>query len=406
MGKPITTLKTLKETKKFFIIMDLKTMYRVARAIIKLALIVPYKITFIFIGFCIAVFLPYGSIQDFFIVNGIVRIFSIMGDSLICLQSCVDVIFPVYDPSLEGVPYHPVYIEDLDFIFLCPRLDDVMNLLVWTYNPSVFDTISNFVFTLNFSSIYCHMDAAEPYQLGLQDPATPVMEGIVGFHSFLMVFLVGIASFVGWLLFQLLTVYIQKKKLIGKEEAFKYRGIDTFTHATLLEIVWTIIPAVVLLTIAVPSFSLLYSVDETIDPSLTLKIVGHQWYWGYEYSDYKDIIIFDAYMLPPEELTIGQFRLLEVDNRVVLPFNTHIRLLITSGDVLHSWAVPSFGVKLDAIPGRLSQTSLFIKRVGTYYGQCSEICGTNHGFMPIVVRSVDVNSYIVWAIGAMKKCKD
>jgi heme/copper-type cytochrome/quinol oxidase subunit 2 len=145
----------------------------------------------------------------------------------------------------------------------------------------------------------------------------------------------------------------------------------------------------------------LYSLDELIDPSLTLKIIGHQWYWSYEYSDFSNlkggqIVAFDSYMIDSKDLTEGSFRLLEVDNRVVLPTDTHIRLLITSADVLHSWAVPSFGIKVDACPGRLSQASLFLKRAGVYYGQCSEICGVNHGFMPIVVKGLVVDTFITW----------
>jgi len=244
----------------------------------------------------------------------------------------------------------------------------------------------NFVF-----SNYIICDASESWQLGMQDPATPVMEGIIHFHNYLMFFLVFIAVFVSWLLNRILAYYREEVNPVAQK----------FTHATLLEIVWTIVPAIILLFIAVPSFSLLYSLDEAIDPSVTLKVVGHQWYWSYEYSDYctlkgGDTLNFDSYMLPIDELTLGSFRLLEVDNRVVLPINTHIRVLITAADVLHSWAVPSFGIKCDACPGRLSQASLFIKREGVFYGQCSEICGVNHGFMPIVVAGVNSNDYISW----------
>ena len=176
---------------------------------------------------------------------------------------------------------------------------------------------------------------------------------------------------------------------------------EKFTHSSLLEIIWTILPAVVLLFIAIPSFTLLYSLDELIDPTITLKIIGHQWYWSYEYSDYNTLeggetLAFDSYLINIDDLTKGSFRLLEVDNRVILPINTHIRLLVTAADVLHSWAVPSFGIKVDACPGRLSQASLFLKREGVYYGQCSEICGVNHGFMPIVVKGVSVDTFIEW----------
>ena len=140
--------------------------------------------------------------------------------------------------------------------------------------------------------------------------------------------------------------------------------------------------------------------DEVIDPIITLKVIGSQWYWSYEYSDNLEFsdepLIFDSYMVQENDLELGQFRLLEVDNRVIVPTNSHIRVLITASDVLHSWAIPSLGVKLDACPGRLNQTSMFIKREGVFYGQCSEICGVNHGFMPIVVEAVSLEDYLTW----------
>ena len=245
------------------------------------------------------------------------------------------------------------------------------------------------IISKNFFIAFC--DAAEPWQLGLQDPATPSMEGMIDFHNYLMVFIIAIGLFVLWMLYYVF-VHFNAKANPSSEK---------FVHSSLLEIVWTILPAVILMFIAVPSFGLLYTLDDLIDPSLTLKIIGHQWYWSYEYSDYATLeggesLNFDSYMVATDDLTHGAFRLLEVDNRVVLPVNTHIRLLITAADVLHSWAVPSFGIKIDACPGRLSQASLFIKREGIYYGQCSEICGVNHGFMPIVVRGVYVDTFIQW----------
>ena len=190
-------------------------------------------------------------------------------------------------------------------------------------------------------------------------------------------------------------------KVVSDFNAVSHPVSEKFTHSTLLEVVWTILPAIILMIIAVPSFGLLYSLDELIDPTITLKIVGHQWYWSYEYSDYATLeggesLNFDSYLVTTADLNRGAFRLLEVDNRVLLPINTHIRLLITAADVLHCWAVPSFGIKVDACPGRLSQASLFIKREGYFYGQCSEICGVNHGFMPIVVRGVYVDKFIKW----------
>jgi len=251
-------------------------------------------------------------------------------------------------------------------------------------------------------------DVAEPWQLGFQDPATPTMEGIIEFHHNLMFFITLIAIFTTWVLVRCISFYswdqsefndeLQKNDGASKPVD---REVAMFTHSTPLEIIWTIVPAIILLFIAIPSFALLYSMDEMIDPALTLKVVGHQWYWSYEFSDYATLeggesLNFDSYMLSLDDLTLGNLRLLEVDNRVILPVNTHTRVIVTAADVLHSWAIPSFGLKVDACPGRLNQTSLFIKREGTFYGQCSEICGVNHGFMPIVVKTVDLESYVSW----------
>jgi cytochrome c oxidase subunit 2 len=234
------------------------------------------------------------------------------------------------------------------------------------------------------------LDSAEPWQTGFQDPATPVMEGIINLHNDIMFFLIVIGFLVAWVLYRVCVAYDES---VSPEA-------DKTVHGTTIEIVWTITPALVLMIIAVPSFALLYAMDEIIDPAITLKVVGHQWYWSYEYSDYcadgSEPVAFDSYMLPEDELEPGNLRLLEVDNRVVLPVDTHVRVIITAADVLHCWAMPSFGVKMDACPGRLNQTSVFIKREGVYYGQCSEICGVNHGFMPIVVEAVSLEDYVRW----------
>jgi cytochrome c oxidase subunit 2 len=241
--------------------------------------------------------------------------------------------------------------------------------------------LNKFIFT-------CYCDSAQPWQVTIQDPASPIAEGMFFFHNYLMFFLVGVGIFVLWML--CCSLYYSSPKPIK------------FAHSNVLEIVWTIIPAVILIIIAVPSFTLLYSLDELIEPTITLKIIGHQWYWSYEYSDYlikeqKSLdISFDSYMVQNSDLTYGALRLLEVDRRVVLPAYTHIRLLVSSSDVLHSWAIPSFGIKIDACPGRLSQGFLFVKREGVYYGQCSEICGINHGFMPIVVKVLLPENFLIW----------
>jgi len=249
----------------------------------------------------------------------------------------------------------------------------------------------------NLELLFIAADVAEAWAMNFQDPATPIMEGIIEFHNHLMFFIILIGIFTTWVLGRCLVFYNEDTNKVS----------EMFTHSTYLEIVWTVVPALILLVIAIPSFALLYSLDEHIAPSLTLKVVGHQWYWSYEYSDYSTLeggesLNFDSYMLPTEDLTIGNLRLLEVDNRIILPTGTHIRVIVTAADVLHSWAVPSFGIKVDACPGRLNQCSLWIKREGVYYGQCSEICGVNHGFMPIVVKAVAEEQYVSWIAAKLK----
>ncbi len=232
-------------------------------------------------------------------------------------------------------------------------------------------------------------DAPEPWQWDFQDAASPIMEGIVDLHHDLMFFLIVILVFVLWMLLRILMQFRADKNPLP----------STTNHGTTIEIIWTLIPAVILLFIAVPTFALLYSMDEGIDPAITIKAVGHQWYWTYEYSDYTtdtESLAFESYMVPEDDLEDGQLRLLEVDNRVVVPVDTHVRVLVTSQDVLHSWAIPSLGIKMDACPGRLNQVNMFIKREGVYYGQCSEICGVNHAFMPIVVEAVPLDDYVTW----------
>jgi cytochrome c oxidase subunit 2 len=244
--------------------------------------------------------------------------------------------------------------------------------------------------SLKFFFAFC--DVAERWQIGIQDPATPYAEGMYLFHTFLVSIFCIIGVLVCWILY-----YIINKRLESK-------NVEVFTHSSLLEIIWTFFPAAILLIIAVPSFSLLYSLDELVDPEISIKIVGHQWYWSYEISDFSinDFEYgFDSYMIGVDDLTQGSFRLLEVDNRLILPTNTHIRLLVTAADVLHCWTIPSFGVKIDACPGRLNQASLFIKREGIFYGQCSEICGVNHGFMPIVVKAVNSDIYSKWGVNKL-----
>jgi cytochrome c oxidase subunit 2 len=236
-----------------------------------------------------------------------------------------------------------------------------------------------------------YLDSSYPWQLYFQDPASPVMEGIINLHHDLMFFITFIFFFV--LVVMIRTLYYFHSDSINANIA------GNVVHGTAIEIIWTVIPSVILIIVALPSFALLYSIDEIIDPALTIKCIGHQWFWSYEYSDFESkigAINFDSYMVPEDELEFGELRLLEVDNRIVLPINTHIRILVTAADVLHSWAVPSLGIKVDACTGRLNQTSVFILRSGVFYGQCSEICGVAHGNMPIVIEAVSIDKYITW----------
>nr|CAC82063.1 cytochrome oxidase II [Calathus simplicicollis]CAC82163.1 cytochrome oxidase II [Calathus simplicicollis] len=216
--------------------------------------------------------------------------------------------------------------------------------------------------------------------LNLQDSASPLMEQLMFFHDHTLMILTMITVLVSYLMGSLFfNKHINRYLLEGQT----------------IEVIWTILPAITLVFIALPSLRLLYLLDEVSNPSITLKSIGHQWYWSYEYSDFKKIE-FDSYMTPYNELDISGFRLLDVDNRIVLPFNTQIRVLVTATDVIHSWTIPALGVKIDATPGRLNQSNFFMNRSGLFYGQCSEICGANHSFMPIVIESAPTNSFINW----------
>ena len=238
---------------------------------------------------------------------------------------------------------------------------------------------------------YNFLDSSTPWQLYFQDAASPVMEGIINLHHDLMFFITFLFFFV--------FVVMARTLIYFHKDAATANIASNVVHGTFIEIVWTVIPSLILVVVALPSFALLYSIDEIIDPALTIKCIGHQWYWHYEYSDFESkfgAINFESYMVAEDELELGNLRLLEVDNRIVLPVNTHIRILVTAADVLHSWAVPSLGVKVDACTGRLNQTSVFILRSGVFFGQCSEICGVGHGNMPIVVEAVSIDKYITW----------
>ena len=348
------------------------------------------------------------------------------------------------------------YITSLTQRFLViPSIKSISDSSLLKFKVSfVFFIVALFVFFTFHDSLLCLNDHTNSWKIGFQDPTTPIAYGIIKLHDHILFFLVVIVFVVSYLLLSTYRKFyygslnndLPESKNISLfstlintyKENLSFNVVNrtyNINHGTTIEIIWTILPAFILLFIAVPSFALLYAMDEIIDPVLTVKVIGHQWYWSYEYSDYsvvysnklfdydsidrfaamemmyKDMgylkdrsllsylyipmvipettIKFDSYMIHEAELNLGDLRLLKTDMPLFLPKNTHIRLLITSSDVLHSWAVPSFGVKVDAVPGRLNQTSLYLKNTGTFYGQCSELCGVNHAFMPIEVYVVN-----------------
>ncbi len=238
------------------------------------------------------------------------------------------------------------------------------------------------------------VSAAQPYpwQMSFQPAASPVMEQIQSFNDLLFWIIVAITLFVLALLCYCAIKFNEKSNPTPTKT----------THNTALEVIWTAVPILILVAIAVPSFRLLYFMDRTDKPEMTLKIVSHQWYWSYHYPDHGNFN-FTSNMIPAEDLKPGQPRLLAVDNEVVLPVDTNVRVLATSEDVIHNWAVPAFGIKVDTVPGRTNETWVRITKEGTYYGQCSELCGINHGFMPIQVRAVSKSAFAQWTEEAKKK---
>nr|YP_010737557.1 cytochrome c oxidase subunit II [Ctenocephalides orientis]WEQ71692.1 cytochrome c oxidase subunit 2 [Ctenocephalides orientis] len=214
----------------------------------------------------------------------------------------------------------------------------------------------------------------------LQNSNSPLMEQLMFFHNHSMLIILLITILVGYIMSSLFYNKLYNRYLLESQN---------------IEIIWTILPAFMLIFIALPSLRLLYLLDDSNSPLISLKAIGHQWYWSYEYTDFINIS-FDSYMIPSNELNLNSFRLLDVDNRIILPINSQIRILITATDVLHSWTIPSLGIKIDATPGRLNQSNFMMNRPGLYFGQCSEICGANHSFMPIVIESILINSFIKW----------
>nr|AAO85823.1 cytochrome c oxidase subunit II [Aphis spiraecola] len=215
-------------------------------------------------------------------------------------------------------------------------------------------------------------------KLSFQNSNSPLMEQLIFFHDHTIFIIIMIMSTITYMM-----MFIMKNKFINIK----------ISENQMIEFIWTTTPPIILIFIAMPSLHLLYLMDEIKCPILTIKIFGHQWFWSYEYSDFSNIE-FESYMM--NELNKENFRLIEVDNKTILPFKFNIRLLISSDDVIHSWTIPSLAIKMDAIPGRMNQINLFMNRPGMYFGQCSEICGINHSFMPIQIESINLNKFIYW----------
>ena len=234
--------------------------------------------------------------------------------------------------------------------------------------------------------------AAHNWQIGFQDAASPLMEQLTGFHNYLLVIITAISVFVLGLLAVTCLRFREKKNPVPSKTS----------HHTLIEIIWTVLPVLILIAIAIPSFRILFFAERLPKAEMTLKVVGFQWYWNYKYPDF-DNISFDSNIKEDKDLKPGEPRLLSVDNPVVLPVNTNIRLQTTAADVIHCWAIPAFAIKIDAVPGKLNETWFKITKPGTYYGQCSELCGIKHGFMPIVVQAVSKEEFAKWIESSKKK---
>eukprot|EP00842_Homolaphlyctis_polyrhiza_P001844 jgi/Hompol1/2660/HPOL_006102-RA len=227
--------------------------------------------------------------------------------------------------------------------------------------------------------IYRYNDYPLPFNIGFQDPGSDWMLAIIDLHDNIIFYLIILSFLVGWFLIT---------SLLNKDH------LAYLHHGDFIEVIWTITPAIILWIIGIPSLKLLYMMDEILDSEITIKITGYQWYWNYEYSDYSDHIAFDSFMKSENDLLDGELRQLTVDSNLVLPIGVNLRLLITANDVIHSFAVPSLAIKLDAIPGRLNSVGLIINRVSHYYGQCSELCGVMHSAMPICIQAVQIADYI------------
>ena len=249
-----------------------------------------------------------------------------------------------------------------------------------------------YLFTIILVPTASWAEQPKDWQLGFQKAASKGMEDIVWFHDYMLLpIITAITAFVLFLVIYACIRFRAAKNPVASQTS----------HNTFIEIVWTLVPCLILIIMAVPSFKVLYEQDEIPPADVTIKAIGYQWYWGYEYPD--ENIIFESYMIQDEDLQPGQPRLLAVDNEIVVPVNKVIKVLITANDVLHAWALPSFGVKRDAVPGRINETWFKADRTGTFYGQCSELCGIKHAFMPITVNVVTQEDYDKWLLEAKQK---
>ena len=280
--------------------------------------------------------------------------------------------------------------------FMSPEKDiNERDLIDWMGKKEIYKTNRNrdyikYVDHINPSiNDETRLDAPEPWGVFFQDNATPQMEGLEELHNNIMYYLAIILFAVTWILISIILNYT-KSKISNKY----------INHGTLVELIWTVTPALILILIAFPSFKLLYLMDEVIDPSLVIYGEGHQWYWSYQYPDFtnndEEFVEYDSYIIPESDLEKGKLRMLEVDNRVIIPELTHTRFVVAGADVIHSYACPALGIKCDAYPGRLNQSSVYLNREGTYFGQCSEICGILHSSMPISIQSVQLGKFLYW----------
>ncbi len=231
-----------------------------------------------------------------------------------------------------------------------------------------------------------------PWEMGMQPPATPVKDRLNAFHNELLVIIFLIAGFVMGLLLYVIIRFNHRRNPVPAHTS----------HNTVVEILWTIVPVLILVIIAIPSFKLMYFMDRVPNPDMTIKVTGHQWYWSYDYPDQKDLA-FDSNIIQQADLKPGQLRLLDVDNPLVVPIHTNVKVLVTSTDVIHSWFIPSFGVQEYAVIGRLNESWFNVDREGTYYGECNQICGVNHAFMPIKIVAVSKEAFQRWLVDAQKK---